>query len=232
MVLDLLSTLSLVLHFVFVEKGINSFEGLHMLRFLNLFRMERNFQMGRRVMTIFWHKHVELICAFSIAVVLTVVASALMYYIESPVNANFATIPESMWWATSALTSVGYGDVVPKTRLGKLVGSIVAFVGVWFFALPTGIIAAGVEETVEEPYTMSCFEARVNNRLDKMQSDMTSIQQRLLVLSEAHSTGALEKIQAEMALMQQRLLVLLEAQGKHCSSSVTPLNETTAPETE
>jgi voltage-gated potassium channel len=55
-----------------------------------------------------------------------------------------------MWWAVITLTSVGYGDVVPATPVGKFVAAIVALVGVGFVALPTGILAAGFAEEIRD----------------------------------------------------------------------------------
>ena len=51
-----------------------------------------------------------------------------------------------MWWGVTALTTVGYGDVYPVTISGKILGSIVAFLGVGFFALPAGIVGSGFVE--------------------------------------------------------------------------------------
>jgi voltage-gated potassium channel len=51
-----------------------------------------------------------------------------------------------MWWAVCALTTVGYGDVVPQTELGKLLASVMSILGVGLFALPAGILAAGFSE--------------------------------------------------------------------------------------
>ena len=66
-----------------------------------------------------------------------------MYHVESGVNAKFSSILESMWWGTATLTTVGYGDIVPITPLGRCLGSLVAFIGVGLFGLPAGIIASG-----------------------------------------------------------------------------------------
>ncbi len=48
-----------------------------------------------------------------------------------------------MWWAVVTLTTVGYGDVYPHTALGKLIGAVIAVLGIGLFALPAGIIASG-----------------------------------------------------------------------------------------
>lgn len=76
--------------------------------------------------------------------VLTFFISTLLYFIEREVNPNgFSSILESMWWAIVTLATVGYGDVVPVTVLGKIVGAIASIVGLGMFALPAGILANG-----------------------------------------------------------------------------------------
>lgn len=65
----------------------------------------------------------------------------------------FPSIPETMWWGVVTLTTVGYGDVVPATRPGQLVGAVVAVLGIGMFALPAALIATGFSQAagVEEP---------------------------------------------------------------------------------
>jgi voltage-gated potassium channel len=55
-----------------------------------------------------------------------------------------------MWWSVETLTTVGYGDMCPRTPLGKLLGTLIAFVGIGVFALPAGILAAGFAERLRD----------------------------------------------------------------------------------
>jgi voltage-gated potassium channel len=73
-----------------------------------------------------------------------------MYMIESEAQPqNFASIPETMWWAVSALTTVGYGDIYPKTAMGKILASLISIIGIGIFAVPAGIISAGFMQEME-----------------------------------------------------------------------------------
>lgn len=72
------------------------------------------------------------------------VSSSAMYLVEHPAQPEaFPSIPETMWWGVITLTTVGYGDVVPVTGLGQLVGAVVAILGIGMFALPAALIATG-----------------------------------------------------------------------------------------
>jgi voltage-gated potassium channel len=70
------------------------------------------------------------------------VAASLMHIIESAAQPDkFGTIPDAMWWAIVTLATVGYGDVIPVTPLGRFVTAIIILCGVIIIALPIGIIA-------------------------------------------------------------------------------------------
>ena len=71
-------------------------------------------------------------------------ASVAEYYLEHDVQAaTFGSVPAALWWAVVTLTTVGYGDVVPITLLGRLVAAFVMICGLGVFGLWTGILATG-----------------------------------------------------------------------------------------
>ena len=83
----------------------------------------------------------------SVLVILLMVlflASVAAYYLERDVQpATFGSVPAALWWAVVTLTTVGYGDVVPITPLGRLVAAVVMICGLGVFGLWTGILATG-----------------------------------------------------------------------------------------
>ena len=83
-----------------------------------------------------------LLGALLVVLILLLFASAGMYLLERDVQPDrFGSIPQAAWWALSTLTTVGYGDVVPVTPLGKVLGGVVMLLGVGMIALPVAIIA-------------------------------------------------------------------------------------------
>lgn len=85
-----------------------------------------------------------LAAALLIMVGMLLVSSALIYAVEAEAQPEaFGSIPHAMWWALATLTTVGYGDIVPLTPVGKIIGGIVMLLGLGMFALPIGIIATG-----------------------------------------------------------------------------------------
>jgi voltage-gated potassium channel len=79
----------------------------------------------------------------------TFIAASLMHLAEARAQPDkFGTIPDSMWWAIVTLGTIGYGDVVPVTLIGKLIASVTIFLGLIMVALPVGIIASGFAEEI------------------------------------------------------------------------------------
>lgn len=87
-----------------------------------------------------------LMAALFIMMLLAVSASTVLYFAERSVNPGFATVPHALWWAIVTLATLGYGDVVPATALGKVLGAGVAVMGLCMFALPASILASGFAE--------------------------------------------------------------------------------------
>ena len=88
----------------------------------------------------------------SVIVLLMVIASVLEFYAENPTNsAIFSSAFSGLWWVVSTITTVGYGDIVPVTILGKVLGSVIAILGIGLVAIPTGILSAGFTDDSDNP---------------------------------------------------------------------------------
>ncbi|MGZ0781946.1 ion transporter [Pseudomonas saponiphila] len=72
---------------------------------------------------------------------LVTVFGTLMYVVEGPEH-GFTSIPKGIYWAIVTLTTVGYGDIVPKTVIGQMISSMVMITGYSIIAVPTGIFTA------------------------------------------------------------------------------------------
>ena len=102
----------------------------------------------RKMMShVFQEKREELTLSFLLTSFLIIVASCIMYFIEHEAQPDlFSSIPASMWWSVSTLTTVGYGDMYPITPLGKTIASCISVLGIGLFALPAGILASGFSD--------------------------------------------------------------------------------------
>ncbi|MCA1908002.1 MAG: cyclic nucleotide-gated ion channel/potassium channel family protein [Magnetospirillum sp.] len=84
--------------------------------------------------------------AMFIMALLVLLTSTLLYFVERDINPGMASIPQTMWWSVVTLATLGYGDVVPISALGKVMGAGVAVLGLGMFALPASILASGFTE--------------------------------------------------------------------------------------
>lgn len=78
---------------------------------------------------------------FSMVIIITTIFGCLIYVVEGPAN-GFDNIPESIYWAIVTITTVGYGDIVPLTPLGRTISAVGMLIGYAVIAVPTGIITA------------------------------------------------------------------------------------------
>jgi voltage-gated potassium channel len=84
-----------------------------------------------------------------LGVVLTdvLIAGALMYVVEGEAN-GFTSIPLAVYWAVVTMTTVGFGDIVPGTVLGRFIASLLMIMGYGLIAVPTGIVTVELGEAV------------------------------------------------------------------------------------
>lgn len=151
-IIDLLAILPFYIPFISSDLRF-----LRLLRLLRMTRLLRVFKLGRYIdslkgiTNILKASAVQLIASVSVCLVLLLFASILMYAVENPAQPEaFPNVMASLWWAVCTLTTVGYGDVYPITALGKILASIIAFLGVGIIAIPTGIISAGFMNAVDK----------------------------------------------------------------------------------
>lgn len=85
---------------------------------------------------------------FTVMTVVLLIGS-LLYVIEGPVY-GFTSIPIAMYWAIVTLTTVGYGDIVPGTALGKFLANTIMILGYGIIAVPTGIITVELSQASEQ----------------------------------------------------------------------------------
>lgn len=77
---------------------------------------------------------------------LTVIFGSIMYLVEGAHNEAFASIPNSIYWAVTTMTTVGYGDIVPQTSVGRTLATMIMIMGYGIIAVPTGIVTLELNE--------------------------------------------------------------------------------------
>ncbi|ERP97787.1 hypothetical protein Q669_21515 [Labrenzia sp. C1B10] len=147
-IIDLLSILPLLLTFFGTEAFLlRLFRLLRILRVARLGRFSRAFE---AISTALHSRRYELIMSAGIAGMLLLFSSTILYMIEGDTQPEtFGSIPRTMWWSIATLTTVGYGDVYPKTSLGQFFAGLTAITGIGLIAMPTGVLAAAFSDAIQ-----------------------------------------------------------------------------------
>ena len=139
MIIDFLAFAPSYLAFLFPGLDARVIRVFRLMRFLKLVRFSPAMTTLSRAL---YEERRALSGALVLMVGTAIASGAVMHAIEADAQPKtFGTIPDAMWWAIATLTTIGYGDAVPITPLGKMFGSIVMIFGLGLFALPIGIIA-------------------------------------------------------------------------------------------
>lgn len=117
---------------------------LRMVRLAKLARYSPALMMMRRAVRA---RASHLLVSLSLALVFLLVSATVMYGIEGEEQPDqFGSIPRALWWSVATMTTVGYGDVVPHSALGRLFAGLIALGGILLVAIPTGIMAAAFSD--------------------------------------------------------------------------------------
>jgi voltage-gated potassium channel len=138
--IDLVSVLPAVLGFL----GADDLRVLRLLRLLRMLKLTRHSTVFNLLWAVFREEARSIgALVFILSLTLTV-SGALAYMLEAEEQpAVFSSIPAAMWWAIETLTTVGYGDMVPATAPGKILGGLVSIIGIGTLALFSGVITVG-----------------------------------------------------------------------------------------
>lgn len=138
--IDLLAVLPFYLSLYHVGTRTSWLVVMRTLRIFRIFSLSFSFQILFH--TLISSKN-ELFLVFLSLIVPIILFSSMIYFAENEDNKEmFPSIPESFWWAIVTVTTLGYGDVVPVTKVGKIIGAMCAICGVIIIALPVSVIGS------------------------------------------------------------------------------------------
>ena len=143
-VIDLLSILP-----TFITPFVSGYDSLRVIRALRLLRIFRILKLSRftsesqSLGQALKASYYKIMVFLFFVVMMMILAGTMMYVIEGGEN-GFESIPASIYWAIVTTTTVGYGDIIPVSVVGKMLSSVMMIIGYSIIAVPTGIISVEI----------------------------------------------------------------------------------------
>ncbi len=150
-IIDLLACLPLYLAlFSFESQSLMIVRSIRLLRVFRVLKMMRMLSEANDLYSAVWKSRDKIFVFLATVLVAVTISGTLMYHVErtgfgaeQPIaESQFTSIPQAMYWAIVTMTTVGYGDVVPQTAVGKLISAALILLGYSLIIVPTGFVSA------------------------------------------------------------------------------------------
>ena len=196
------------------------------LRFMRVLRLLRVFKLTRYSSSMYLMLQVladearSIGAALFVLCMLIIIASSLTFLAEHEAQPEvFSSIPAAMWWAIITMTSVGYGDVVPITVMGKVLASIISIISIGIVALPAGLLASGFSEAIRQR------RAHYEKLVDDVMEDGIITPDEERALKETQKSLGLTQEDAEIILGSGRHRRVDTQTGKEIEDEILEIKE-------
>ncbi len=138
-----------------------SFVTIRSIRLLRVFRILKLWRMmddADELASAVWRSRNKIIVFLAVVMVAVTISGTLMYHVEhtSDSAGQFTSIPQAMYWAIVTMTTVGYGDIVPKTTLGKFISAALILLGYSLIIVPSTFVSAEIMQKTQAPDEAPC----------------------------------------------------------------------------
>jgi len=201
--IDLLAIAPFYLSFIFAI----DLRYLRMLRMIRLLKLTHYFKGLHLFIDVFKKELPSIGAAIIIMSVLVIMSASVMYGLEHEAQPDvFDSIPSAIWWSVVTMTTVGYGDVIPVTFLGKFISIFIMLLGVGIVALPAAMLAAK-------------FGDELRTRKQLLEREVANALKDGIITSEEQA--AIEKLSQSMGISSQELEHVILNYNRHNSKPVT-----------
>lgn len=146
-IIDLLAVLPTYLALIFPElHALIDVRILRLIRVFRIFKLTEYFSEYNHLAAAMTASRKKIFVFLSVVLMVVFVMGTLMYVVEGSEN-GFTSIPVGIYWAITTMTTVGFGDITPKTDLGRFISSIMMLMGWGTLAVPTGIVTAEMSKS-------------------------------------------------------------------------------------
>lgn len=141
-VVDLVAVLPTYLALIFPElHALIDVRVLRLLRIFRIFRLTEYVADYQVMIEALVASRRKILVFLSAVIMVALILGTLLYVVEGPEH-GFTDIPTAMYWAITTITTVGFGDITPKTDIGRFIASVIMLIGWGTLAVPTGIVTA------------------------------------------------------------------------------------------
>ena len=141
-IIDLLACLPSFISLIFpTTQSLIVIRSLRLLRVFRIFKLATYFDEAIFIMSSLKSARKKIFVFLFTVFIIVIISGTAMYIIEGPEH-GFSSIPTGMYWAIVTLTTVGYGDIVPTTQIGKFLSSLLMISGYGIIAVPTGLVTS------------------------------------------------------------------------------------------
>lgn len=201
--IDLLAIAPFYLSFIFAI----DLRYLRMLRMIRLLKLTHYFKGLHLFIDVFKKELPSIGAAIIIMSVLVIMSASVMYGLEHEAQPDvFDSIPSAIWWSVVTMTTVGYGDVIPVTFLGKFISIFIMLLGVGIVALPAAMLAAK-------------FGDELRTRKQLLEREVADALKDGIITSEEQA--AIEKLSQSMGISSQELEHVILNYNRQNSKPVT-----------
>ncbi len=145
-IIDLLSVIPTFLALVVPgSQALAVVRGLRLLRVFRILKLARFVRESDTLLAALRGSQIKIMVFLGSVLTIVSILATIMYIVEGE-EAGFTSIPRSMYWAIVTLTTVGYGDIAPKTVFGQTIAALVMILGYAIIAVPTGIVSVNLAE--------------------------------------------------------------------------------------
>ena len=187
-IIDLLSIIPTYLTIFYAPIGsLIDIRIMRLIRIFRIFQLSKYLRSGHTMQLALRSSRPKIIVFILYISLIVIILGTLMYIIEGQQN-GFDNIPKSIYWAVVTLTTVGYGDVVPITILGKTVAVFIMMLGYAIIAVPTGIVSSELtknrknkeqlknqDEILEKENEIISKETEILKKLDALEEKIKQI---------------------------------------------------------
>lgn len=164
-VIDLIVVLASILVLSLGSKGqvfaTTAIRGIRFLQILRMLHVDRQGGTWRLLGSVVYIHRQELITTLYIGFLSLIFASYFVYLAEREADGGIANFADSLWWGVVTVTTIGYGDVIPVTWIGKTIASCFSVFAISFFALPAGILGSGFALKVQQKQRQKHFNRQI-----------------------------------------------------------------------